>query len=113
MPQGRRERQPKNLSVLFLDRSHGPDTTEPWSEATTVIWRIPLVFVAQEVPFTGNVTWASEDKDQRGAVVASVMELYSWQLSVDTSLLTPYTWPLEAHAAFWEGMISGKHVSIN
>lgn len=102
MPQGWREKQPKNLSVLFLDRSPGP-----WYR-WALEWRQdsdlenssgfcgPRSAPLQE---TWHEPWASGDKDQKEAVMAFVIKLYSWQLSVDT-------WPLEPHAAFGEGMSS-------
>lgn len=66
MPQGQREKQPKTSACYFLIGTLAPDTTQPWTDARTVIWRILLVSAALEVPFfTGNVTWASKDKHQK------------------------------------------------
>lgn len=54
MPQGQTERQLKTSACYFSIGAVAPDTAEPWSGARTVIWRIPLVFVALEVPLYKN-----------------------------------------------------------
>lgn len=50
MPQGQREKQPKTSACYFLIGTLAPDTTQPWTDARTVIWRILLVSAALEVP---------------------------------------------------------------
>lgn len=46
----REEGSRKTSACYFLIGALAPDTAELWSDARTVIWRIPLVFVALEVP---------------------------------------------------------------
>lgn len=111
MPQGQRERQLKTSVCYFLIGALAPDTAEPWSDASTVIWRIPLVFAALEVPLYRKCDMSLWGQRSEEAVVASVIELYSWQLSADTSLLARNMWPLEPRAAFGEGMSVNKHSS--
>lgn len=89
----------KTTACYFLIGALALDTAEPWSDARTAIWRIPLVFVALEVPLCRKC-----DMSQGGqrSVVASVMKLYSSRLSVD--LLICCTCPFEPHADLKEGM---------
>lgn len=52
------------------------DAAELWSDARTVMWRIPLVLWPQKWPlFTGNVTWARVEEDQKEAVRANLVAL--------------------------------------
>lgn len=96
MPQGQREKQPKTSACYFLIGTLAPDTTQPWTDARTVIWRILLVSAALEVPFLQE-TWHEPARTniRKKAVVAFVIKLYSWQLSADA-------WPLGPHVAFGE-----------
>lgn len=110
MPQGQRKAA-ENLSVLFLDRSPGPwyRWALEWRQDSDL--KNSWGFCGPgSAPFTGNVTWASKDEDQREVAVALVMKLYSWQLSVDT-------WPLEPHAAFkrmwWALVFIGNEAEWN
>lgn len=115
MPQGQREKQPKTSACYFLIGTLAPDTTQPWTDARTVIWRILLVSAALEVPFLQE-TWHEPARTniRKKAVVAFVIKLYSWQLSADA-------WPLGPHVAFGEkdviqltasGKIRGTSTSV-
>lgn len=98
MPQGRREKQPKNLSVLFLDRSPGPwyRWALEWRQDSDLEnssgFRGPRSAPLQE-------TWHEPvgTKIRKEAVMAFffVIKLYSWQLSADT-------WPPELHTPLLE-----------
>lgn len=62
----------KTSACYFLIGALAPDTAEPWSDARTVIWRIPLVFVALEVPPLQEIWHEPEWTKRRALQLAAV-----------------------------------------
>ena len=97
------ERGSRKTSVCYFSiGALAPDTAEPWSDARTVIWRIPLVSVALDVPPLQEM-WHEPARTK-------IREKQSWLLwrsstagncqRTQTSSLATRDLS-KAHAAFW------------
>lgn len=101
----REKRQPKTSACYFSIGTLAPDTAEPWRDARTVIWRIPLVLWPWRCPFYRKCDMRQWGQRSEGVVMASVVK------ALQLATVSGHKPPRSLHMTSWTSCCFWKVVA--